>query len=66
MLDKELLKDKSRWVSITLNMSPELVIEMDRLATQWNYYRYEVITELLVFALERTEAEKYEPTLFPP
>ena len=66
MLDKVLLADKNRWVDITLKVSPEVVIELDRLATQWDYYRYEVISELLVFALERIEAEDYQPALFPP
>jgi len=66
MLDKDALRDRSRWLAVTIRMPPELIIELDRLATQWNYYRYEVINELLVLAVERVDAEKYEPTLFPP
>ncbi len=66
MLDKELIADKSRWVPVTIKMPPELVIELDRLATQWDYYRYEVINELLIFALKRAKAENYQPALFPP
>lgn len=65
-MDREALRNKSRWIPVTLKMPPELVIELERLAVEWDYYRYEVIAELLVFALERIETGNYQPALFPP
>jgi hypothetical protein len=47
-------------------MPPEIVIELDRLATLWNNYRYEVVSELLVLAIEQVKQEEYQPSLFPP
>ena len=48
-------------VNVQIPVDREVLAEVDRLATLWDMYRYEVMEELLRLALERVRQEGYKP-----
>jgi hypothetical protein len=48
-------------VNVQVAVEREVLADVDRLATLWDMYRYEVVEELLRLALERVKQEDYKP-----
>jgi hypothetical protein len=48
-------------VNVQVAVEREVLADVDRLATLWDMYRYEVMEELLRLALERVKQEDYKP-----
>jgi hypothetical protein len=48
-------------VNIQVGVDREVLADVDRLATLWDMYRYEVVEELLRLALERVKQLDYKP-----
>ena len=48
-------------VNVQVAVDREVLAEVDRLATLWDMYRYEIVEELLRLALERVKQEEYKP-----
>jgi hypothetical protein len=48
-------------VNVQVGVDREVLAEVDRLATLWDMYRYEVVEELLRLALERVKQLDYKP-----
>lgn len=48
-------------VNVQVPVDREVLADVDRLATLWDMYRYEVVEHLLRLALERVKQEDYKP-----
>ena len=55
------MADQTDRANVQITLDRVLLSEVDRLATLWNLYRYEVVEELLALALKQVKAENYKP-----